>query len=59
MDGSGGPSALNANGLPYVFDRFTLLGNIPDLTAPVLAPASPPPERANQYLLSGDVINVP
>ena len=59
MDGSGGPSALDANGLPYVFDRFTLIGNIPDLTAPVLTPASPPPERANQYLLSGDVIDVP
>ena len=59
MDGSGGPSALDANGLPYVFDRFTLIGNIPDLTAPVLTPAAPPPERANQYLLSGDVIDVP
>ena len=59
MDGSGGPSALDANGLPYVFDRFTLIGNIPDLTAPVLTPAAPPPERADQYLLSGDVIDVP
>ena len=59
MDGSGGPSALDANGLPYVFDRFTLIGNIPDLTAPVLTPAAPPPERANQYLPLGDVIDVP
>ena len=66
MDGPGGPSALDANGLPYVFDRFTLVGNIANLSAvvqlgdrPVLTPASPPPERANQYLLSGDVINVP
>ena len=66
MDGTGGPSALDANGLPYVFDRFTLVGNIANLSAvvqlgdrPVLTPASPPPERANQYLLSGDVINVP
>jgi murein DD-endopeptidase MepM/ murein hydrolase activator NlpD len=59
MDASGGSSALNADGLPYVFDRFTLVGNIPDLTAPALTPASPPPERTDQYLISGDVINVP
>lgn len=59
IDSPGGPSALNANGLPYVFDRFTLLGNIPDLAAPVLTPASPPPKRVSQYLLSGDVIALP
>ena len=66
MDGSGGPSALDANGLPYVFDRFTLVGNVANIIAvlllgdrPVLTPASPPPERANQLLLSGDVIDVP
>jgi hypothetical protein len=57
-DGAGGPSALDADGLPYVFDRFTLLVRIADLAAPVLTPASPPPERADQYLLSGDVIDV-
>ncbi len=59
MDGPGGPSALDANGLAYVFDRFTLVGNIADLSAPVLTPAAPPLDRADQYLLSGDVIDVP
>lgn len=59
MDSPGGPSALNADALPYVFDRFGLVGNVPDLTVPVLTPASPPPERVDQYLLPGDVIGVP
>ena len=66
MDSPGGPSALDANGLPYVFDRFTLVSEVANINAvlllgdrPVLTPASPPPERANQYLLSGDVIDVP
>ena len=59
MDSPGGPSALNANGIPYVFDRFTLVGTVADITAPVLAPASPPPERRHQFLRSGDVIDVP
>ena len=65
MDSPGGPSAIDANGLPYVFDRFTLVGEVANINAvlmgdrPVLTPASPPPERANQLLLSGDVIDVP
>ena len=60
MDGSGGPSGLDANGLPYVFDRFTLLDNIPDiLSAPVFTPAPPPPERTDQLTRSGDLIAVP
>ena len=57
---SGGPSGLDANGLPYVFDRFTLLGNIPDIfSAPVFTPAPPPPERTDQLTRSGDLIAVP
>lgn len=56
MDGPGGPSGLDANGLPYVFDRFDHLGRIADLTAPVLTPAPPPPERLNRFPRSGDVL---
>ena len=55
MDSPGGPSAIDANGLPYVFDRFTLVSEVANIIAvfllgerPVLTPASPPPERANQ-----------
>ena len=59
MDGPGGPSALDANGLPYVFDRFALAGNVGDLSAPVLTPAAPPRTRTDQLLVSGDVIAVP
>jgi hypothetical protein len=66
MNSPGGPSALESNGLPYVFDRFTLVSEVANINAvlllgdrPVLTPASPPPERANQYLRSGDVIDVP
>jgi hypothetical protein len=58
MDGPGGPSALDADGLPYVFDRFTLAGNIPDIAAPVLTPAAPPLERTDQLPLSGDVLGL-
>jgi hypothetical protein len=56
MDGPGGPSALDADGLPYVFDRFELAGNLPDPFAPVLTPAAPPLERTDQLPLSGDVV---
>ena len=56
MDGPGGPSALDADGLPYVFDRFELEGNLPDPFAPVLTPAAPPLERTDQLPLSGDVV---
>ena len=59
MDSPGGPSALGADGLPHVFDRFTLVGRIADIAAPVLTPASPPHDRTGQFLLSGDVIEVP
>jgi hypothetical protein len=59
MDGPGGASGLEANGLPYVFDRFELIGNIPDLSAPVLVPADPPGERADQYPLTGDIVSFP
>jgi hypothetical protein len=55
MDGAGGASALGANGLPYAFDRFTLAGNIPDFTKPVLVPARHP-RRRNQLPLQGDVV---
>jgi hypothetical protein len=56
MDGPGGPSALDANGLPYVFHRFGLDGNIADFTAPVIVPAAPPREREDQFPLGGDVL---
>ena len=59
MDGPGGASALDANGLPYVFDRFELIGNIPDLSAPVLVPADPPGERNDEYPLTGDIVSFP
>ena len=59
MDGPGGASALDANGLPYVFDRFELIGNIPDLSAPVLVPADPPGERNDEYPLTGDIASFP
>jgi hypothetical protein len=55
MDGAGGASALGANGLPYVFDRFTLVGNIPDITKPVLVPAEHP-RRRGQLPLHGDLV---
>jgi hypothetical protein len=56
MDAPGGPSALDADGLPYVFDRFGLDGNVADFTAPVLVPAAPPRERTDQFILGGDVV---
>jgi Peptidase family M23 len=56
MDGPGGASALDADGLPYVFDRFGLDGTIADFTAPVITPAAPPREREDQLPLSGDVL---
>jgi len=59
MDRAGGASALAAEGLPYVFDRFALEGNIPDLAAPTLVPAAPPRERTDQYPRSGDVVAFP
>ena len=60
MDGAGGPSGLAGNGLPYVFDRFALLGSIADLAAPVLVPVGPGDgARARQYPLSGSVVAFP
>lgn len=54
------PSALGANGLPYVFDRFDLQGHI-DLTAadaePI--PTPPPQERRRRLPLGGDIVFFP
>jgi hypothetical protein len=56
MDGPGGASALDADGLPYVFHRFGLDGTIADFTAPAIVPAAPPLEREDQFPLGGDVL---
>jgi Peptidase family M23 len=56
MDGPGGASALDADGLPYVFHRFGLDGTITDFTAPVIVPAAPPREREDEFPLIGDVL---
>jgi hypothetical protein len=54
-DGAGGPSALAANALPFVFDRFRLQGTIPDLTDPEIIPPAPPLVRTRQLPLMGDI----
>jgi hypothetical protein len=59
MDEHGGASALAGNGLPYVFKRFTLLGAVRDLAAPVVEPADPPAARSRQWPLSGSVVAFP
>ena len=63
MDGPGGPSALDADGLPYVFDRFGLDGRVRGLEsnppAPARVPTPAPRERVAQYPLSGDIISSP
>jgi hypothetical protein len=63
MDGPGGQSNLDANGLPYVFDRFELDGRVTGLEsdppAPVRLPADPPRERTAQYPLTGDIMTFP
>ena len=54
------PSALGANGLPYVFDRFDLQGHV-DLTAadaPLIA-TPPPQERRRLLPMSGDLLAFP
>lgn len=63
MDGSGGPSNLAADGLPYVFDRLALHGRLTGLEsdppAPIRVPADPPRQRAGQYPLHGDIVALP
>jgi murein DD-endopeptidase MepM/ murein hydrolase activator NlpD len=54
-DGAGGPSALAANALPYVFDKFRLQGTIPDLANPEIVPPAPPLVRTRQLPLMGDI----
>jgi Peptidase family M23 len=54
-DGAGGPSAVAANALPYVFDKFRLQGTIPDLANPEIVPPAPPPVRTRQLPLMGDI----
>jgi hypothetical protein len=52
-----GPSALAANAVPYVFDRFRLQGTIPDLTNPEIVPPAPPLVRRSQLPLMGDILD--
>lgn len=52
-----GPSALAANALPYVFDKFRLQGTIPDLTNPEIVPPAPPLVRRSQLPLMGDILD--
>ena len=54
-DSAGGPSALAANALPYVFDKFRLQGTIPDLANPEIVPPAPPLVRTRQLPLMGDI----
>jgi Peptidase family M23 len=62
-DDPGLPSGLAANGVPYVFDRFVFESRIVGLDSdpPALEriPAPPPPRRAGQYPLTGDVVDFP
>jgi hypothetical protein len=62
-DAAGLPSGLEADGVPYVFDRFRLdsriLGLDGDPPALVRVPAPPPHRRAGQYPLTGDVVAFP
>jgi hypothetical protein len=59
-DGAGLPSGLDANGVPYVFDRFRFDSRVAGLDAvpptPVRVPAPPPHRRAQQYPLTGDIV---
>jgi murein DD-endopeptidase MepM/ murein hydrolase activator NlpD len=55
MDAAGGPSALAANALPFVFDSFRLEGAIRDLETGEVIPAPTPAVRHRQLLLTGDI----
>jgi murein DD-endopeptidase MepM/ murein hydrolase activator NlpD len=59
-DAPGGPSNLVADGLPYVFDAFTLDSHVTGLDetppAPVRTRTPAPAERTSQYPVTGDVI---
>jgi hypothetical protein len=62
MDAAGGPSNLLADGLPYVFDAFTLDSHVGlDQTPPTLTriKTPPPTERTSQYPFTGDVLTFP
>ena len=54
------PSPLDANGLPYVFDRFDLEATV-DLTADNPQPAfvPPPQDRRDLLLMTGDLVAFP
>jgi murein DD-endopeptidase MepM/ murein hydrolase activator NlpD len=60
MDAQGGSSNLIADGLPFVFDAFTLQSRITGLDAdppaPVRERAPAPAARTGQYPLTGDVL---
>jgi len=56
MDGPGGPSALAANGLPYVFDRLRLVARVPNLALPRVVPPTPPRLRVRELPLQGDIL---
>jgi peptidase M23-like protein len=56
MDGPGGPSALAANGLPYVFDRVRLDARVPNLALPRIVPPTPPRLRVRELPLQGDIL---
>ncbi|HEU4423190.1 MAG TPA: M23 family metallopeptidase [Pilimelia sp.] len=59
-DGPGPPSALAADGVPYLFDHLRLTSRVVGLDshprAPVPVPVPPPHRRAGQYPLTGDVL---
>jgi hypothetical protein len=55
MDAAGGPSALAANALPFVFDSFRLDGAIRDLETGEVIPAPAPAVRHRQLPLTGDI----
>jgi len=55
-----GPSALAANGVPYVFDRFDLIGTT-DLSGPdpELMFVPPPQARRHRLPMNGDLVSFP
>jgi hypothetical protein len=61
MDGAGGSSGLNADGVPYVFDAFRIEARISglDLVPPSLVRERPPlpMQRVDQLPLNGDVVS--
>ena len=62
MDGPGGSSNLEADGVPYVFERFRFDWVVTGLThsppAPEREPAPPPAERTSQMPLIGNIISI-